>query len=54
MNKIKEVYSQPTAELLVVRFEGGFLNDSYTPNGIQRGRTVTYDDWDGGWDDDDE
>ena len=25
MNKIKHFYSSPTAELLVVRFEGGFL-----------------------------
>ena len=25
MNKIKQFYSSPTAELLVVRFEGGFL-----------------------------
>jgi len=28
MNKIKQFYSIPTAELLVVRFEGGFLTGS--------------------------
>ena len=28
MNKIKQFYSSPTAELLVVRFEGGFLTGS--------------------------
>lgn len=53
MNKIKEVYEQPTAELLVVRFEGRFLQ-TFTPNGLQKGRVVTTDSWDDGWDNGDE
>lgn len=33
MNKIKEVYSQPTAELLVVRFEENVCIPTYTRGG---------------------
>jgi hypothetical protein len=48
MNKIKEVYSQPTAELLIVRFEEGLLyvsggrNYSSMPGGA--GGDDVYDD----------
>lgn len=39
MNKIKELYSSPTTEFLVVRFEGNFCNTGYHPGG-----GGTYDD----------
>ena len=41
MNKIKQFYSSPTAELLVVRFEGGFLTGTgnITGQGTEQGNS---------------
>lgn len=33
MKKLKELYSSPTTELLVVRFEGNFCNTGYHQGG---------------------
>ena len=41
MKKLKELYSSPTTELLVVRFEGNFCG---TANGYQQGGGGSYDD----------
>ena len=41
MKKHKELYSSPTTELLVVRFEGNFCNTGYNQGG-----GGTYDDSD--------
>ena len=52
MNKIKQFYSSPTAELLVVRFEGGFLTSTFGDNGTENGNPINPEEGDGwgpGW-----
>ena len=51
MHKMKELYSSPTSELLVVRFEEGMLNISGGDAGkagqnLTQGNSWTFDDED--------
>ena len=45
MNKLKELYSSPTTEILVVRFEGNILSG---PNDFHDGGAGSYTPGDGG------
>ena len=52
MKKIKEMYSQPMTESLVVRFEGCFCGTNFDPNGTEQGndrQPGSNDNWGGGW-----
>lgn len=39
MNKLKELYSSPTTEILVVRFEGNIMSN---PDGFHQGGGGSY------------
>ena len=45
MNKNKKFYSQPEAELLVVRFEQNIMSPGINAAGLQDGNIVDADDY---------
>ena len=45
MKKIKEIYSQPQCETLVVRFEGNIMSPAYGAKG-KAGVEATYNNYD--------
>ena len=45
MNKTKELYSSPTTELLVVRFEGNIMSPNFSSKGTEYMETDSEEDF---------